>query len=45
MNEKTLKIEQIENELWLMEFADRWTPADWAHRAELQRELEELRNN
>ena len=45
MNEKILKIEQIENELWLMEFADRWTPADWAHREELQRELEELRNN
>jgi predicted DNA-binding transcriptional regulator len=45
MNERTLRIEEIERELWLMEFADRWTLADWAHRAELQRELENLRNN
>jgi hypothetical protein len=45
MNERTLRIEQIERELWLMEFADRWTPADWARRAELERELDNLRNN
>lgn len=45
MNERIARIEAIERELWLMEFADRWTPADWAHRAELQRELENLRNN
>lgn len=45
MNERNARIEAIERELWLMEFADRWTPADWARRAELQRELEELRNN
>lgn len=45
MDERTLRIEQIERELWLMEFADHWTTADWERRAELNRELEELRNN
>lgn len=45
MNETTMRIEAIERELWLMEFADRWTTADWARRADLQRELAELRNN
>ena len=45
MKERMLRIEQIEQELWLMEFADRWTQADWAHRAELQKELQKLKNN
>ena len=45
MEERNARIEAIERELWLMEFADHWTPADWARRAELNRELNELRNN
>ena len=45
MNERNARIEAIERELWLMEFADRWTAADWARRNELNRELNELRNN
>ena len=45
MEERNARIEAIERELWLMEFADRWTPADWTRRAELQRELTELLNN
>lgn len=45
MEERIARIEAIERELWLMEFADRWTAADWARRAELQRELAELQNN
>lgn len=40
----TERIEAIERELWLMEFKDHWTPADWERRAELNRELNELRN-
>lgn len=39
-----MTIEQIERELWLMEFKDHWTPKDWAERAELQRKLQELKN-
>jgi hypothetical protein len=45
MKEKMLRIEQIEQELWLMEFKDHWTLADWAHRATLQTELNNLKNN
>lgn len=45
MNERNARIEAIERELWLMEFADRWTTADWNRRNELNRELNELRNN
>ena len=39
-----MTIEQIEKELWLMEFKDHWTPKDWTRRAELQRKLQELKN-
>lgn len=39
------RIERIERELWLMEFKDRWTPADWARRNELNIELNKLKNN
>ena len=45
MEERNARIEAIERELWLMEFKDHWTPADWARRAELNRELDELRKN
>ena len=37
------KIEKIENALWIMEFKDHWTPADWAERNRLNRELAELK--
>ena len=43
MTTKTARIEAIEKELWLMEFKDHWTPADWTRRAELNRELAELK--
>lgn len=45
MNERNARIEAIERELWLMEYKDHWTERDWAHRAELQKELRELKNN
>ena len=45
MEERIARIEAIERELWLMEFADRWTTADWNRRVELQRELADLLNN
>lgn len=38
------RIEAIERELWLMEFKDHWDNKDWARRAELNRELNELKN-
>ena len=38
------RIEAIERELWLMEFKDHWTRADWDYVAELNRELLELKN-
>ena len=44
MEERNARIEAIERELWLMEFIDRWTERDWARRAELNRELNRLRN-
>lgn len=40
---KNERINAIEKELWLMEFKDRWTTADWNRRAELNRELNELK--
>lgn len=39
------RIEAIEKELWLMEYKDHWTPADWNRRTELNKELAELKNN
>ena len=42
---KNERIEQIERALWLMEYKDHWTPADWTKRAQLNRELNELRGN
>ena len=41
---KEERIAQIKEELFVMEFKDHWTPADWAERAELNRELAELTN-
>ena len=40
---KNERIEAIERTLWLMEFKDHWTTKDWAERAELSRELNELK--
>lgn len=37
------RINAIEKELWLMEFKDHWTSADWNKRAELNRELAKLK--
>lgn len=37
------RIEKIESELFCMEFKDHWTPADWAERNKLQKELADLR--
>lgn len=42
---KNERIEQIERALCLMEYKDHWTPADWTKRAQLNRELNELRGN
>ena len=42
-NNITKRIEQIERELFIMEFKEHWTNNDWARRAELNRELNELR--
>jgi hypothetical protein len=39
----TERIEQIEKELWLMEFKDHWTAKDWAERDELNRQLAKLK--
>ena len=41
---KNERIEAIERALWLMEFKEHWTAKDWAERAELNRELAELKN-
>ena len=43
--DKNKRIEAIERELWLMEFIDRWRPADHAKYDELKKELQELKNN
>ena len=40
---KKERIEAIERALWLMEFKDHWDSKDWAERAKLNRELEELK--
>jgi ribosomal protein L14E/L6E/L27E len=37
------RIAQIERELFVMEFKEHWTEKDWARRAELNKELAELR--
>lgn len=37
------RIKQIERELFLMEYQEHWTPADWARRAELNQELNNLK--
>jgi hypothetical protein len=36
------RIAKIEKELWIMEFKDHWTPADWNKRNELNKELATL---
>ena len=38
------RIEAIERELWLMEYKEHWTAEDWNRRAELNAELNELKN-
>lgn len=46
MNQTTLtRIEQIEKELFLMEFKDHWTAKDWEERARLNKELQQLRDS
>lgn len=40
---KEMRIEQIERELWIMEFKDHWDARDWARRRELNAELAQLR--
>ena len=40
---KEMRIEQIERELWIMEFKDHWDARDWARRNELNAELAKLR--
>lgn len=42
---KNERIEKIETALFIMEFKEHWTPADWAERDRLNRELAELKNN
>ena len=37
------RIEQIERQLWIMEFKDHWTAKDWAERNELNSELAKLK--
>lgn len=39
------RIEAIEKELWLMDFIDKWRPADHAKANQLKKELYELKNN
>ena len=39
----TKRIEQIETALLMMEYKEHWTPADWAERAALNAELNELK--
>lgn len=39
----TKRIEQIETVLLMMEYKERWTAADWAERAALNAELNELK--
>ena len=40
---KTERIEQIERELFYMEFKEHWTAKDWAERAALNAELAQLK--
>lgn len=39
------RIEEIEYALWIMEFKDHWTPADWTKRDQLNAELYQLKTN
>ena len=39
------RIEAINKELWLMEFKDHWTRADWAKVQALEMELYNLKKN
>ena len=41
--DKNKRIEEIERELWIMEFKDHWTAKDWAERAALNAELAQLK--
>ena len=43
-NARDTRIAEIERLLFIMEFKDHWTREDWAERAALTKELEELRN-
>ena len=38
------RIEQIERELWIMEYKEHWTSKDYARRDELNAELRKLTN-
>ena len=42
---KEERIAQIERALFIMEFKDHWTNADWQERAKLNTELQILKNN
>ena len=43
-NEIKTRIEQIERELWIMEYKEHWTLKDYARRDELNAELRKLTN-
>jgi hypothetical protein len=45
INAKETRIAEIEHLLFVMEFKDHWTKEDWAERARLNQELNELRGN
>lgn len=45
INAKETRIAEIEEALFIMEFKDHWTSEDWAERAQLNKELNELRGN
>ena len=45
INAKETRIAEIEHLLFVMEFKDHWTKEDWAERARLNKELNELRGN
>lgn len=45
INAKETRIAEVEHLLFVMEFKDHWTKEDWAKRAELSKELAELREN
>lgn len=45
INAKETRIAEIEHLLFVMEFKDHWTKEDWAERARLNKELNELRGS